>query len=89
MRQYFIFLVISFYSFFSFSQDNNPLIKKDATTQTKWVDSLYNVMTLEEKIGQLFMVQVFSNQDIKSKNKIVKLIKDQHIGGLIYSNGGI
>ena len=88
MRQYFIFLTISLYSFFCFSQDNNPLVKKDANSQNKWVDSLYKKMTLEEKIGQLFMVQVFSNQDIKSKNKIIKLIKEQHIGGLIYSNGG-
>ena len=29
MRQYFIFLAISLYSFISFSQDNNPLIKKE------------------------------------------------------------
>ena len=83
MRQYFICLAVSLYSFVSFSQDNNPLVKKDANSQNKWVNSLYNNMSLEEKIGQLFMVQVFSNQDIKAKNKIVKLIKEQHIGGLI------
>ena len=45
-------------------------------------------MSLEEKLGQLFMVQVFSSQDKATKTKIVKLIKDQHIGGLIYSKGG-
>lgn len=88
MRQYFALLAISLYSFVCFSQDNNPLVKMDANSQNKWVDSLYQKMTIEEKIGQLFMVQVFSNQDVKSKNKIVKLIKEQHIGGLIYSKGG-
>ena len=46
MRQYFIFLTISLYSFFCFSQDNNPLVKKDANSQNKWVDSLYKKMTL-------------------------------------------
>jgi beta-glucosidase-like glycosyl hydrolase/CubicO group peptidase (beta-lactamase class C family) len=88
MRQQFIFLTIFLFSSFCFSQDTSPLIKKDANSQNKWVDSLYNNMSLDEKIGQLFMVQVFSNQDIKSKNNIVNLIKEQHIGGLIYSNGG-
>lgn len=66
----------------------NPLLHKDVEAQQKWVDSIYNAMSLEEKLGQLFMVQVFSSQDKATKTKIVKLIKDQHIGGLIYSKGG-
>ncbi|MFV0564746.1 MAG: glycoside hydrolase family 3 N-terminal domain-containing protein [Flavobacteriaceae bacterium] len=73
---------------FVFSQSKNPLITNDAETQTKWVDSIYNAMTLPEKIGQLYMVQVMSNQDKTKKDGIVKLIKDYHIGGLIYSLGG-
>ncbi|WP_040251640.1 glycoside hydrolase family 3 N-terminal domain-containing protein [Psychroserpens mesophilus] len=71
------------------SQDaDHPLAAKDIQAQKKWVDSLYNTMSLEEKIGQLFMVQVFSNQDKATENKIVNLIRDNHIGGLIYSKGG-
>lgn len=66
----------------------HPLAHHNLEAQQQWVDSLYNTMTLEERIGQLFMVQVFSNQDLKTKQKIVKLIKDYHIGGLIYSKGG-
>ncbi|GAA0744999.1 glycoside hydrolase family 3 N-terminal domain-containing protein [Gaetbulibacter jejuensis] len=64
------------------------MLHKDVEAQQKWVDSIYNAMSLEEKLGQLFMVQVFSSQDKATKTKIVKLIKDQHIGGLIYSKGG-
>ena len=41
-----------------------------------------------EKIGQLYMVQVFSNQDQAKKKSILKLIDTNHIGGVIYSNGG-
>ncbi len=71
------------------SQDaNHPLAAQDIQAQKKWVDSLYNAMPLEEKIGQLFMVQVFSNQDKATENKIAQLINDHHIGGLIYSKGG-
>lgn len=66
----------------------NPLQTKDFEAQRKWVDSVYASMTLKEKVGQLFVVQVFSNQDEATKNVIIKLIKEQKIGGLIYSKGG-
>ncbi|WP_406683558.1 serine hydrolase [Seonamhaeicola sp. MEBiC1930] len=67
---------------------SNPLLSTDAEAQKKWVDSIYNTLSLKEKVGQLYMVQVMSNQDMLTKNKIVKLIQDHHIGGIIYSNGG-
>tara|TARA_R110002049_G_scaffold202381_2_gene372913 strand:+ start:5337 stop:8252 length:2916 start_codon:yes stop_codon:yes gene_type:complete len=71
------------------AQNNiNPLKTSDFETQEKWVDSIYNTMTLEQRVGQLYMVQVMSNQDNATKNKLVKLITDHHIGGIIYSNGG-
>ncbi len=82
----FIFLIVIIQS--SFSQEaSNPLLTKDAAKQQKWVDSIYNKMTLQEKIGQLFMVQVYSDQKKLDKNKIVNLILNQNIGGIIYTNG--
>lgn len=72
----------------SFAQQTpNPLLTKDIAKQQKWVDSIYNKMSLDEKIGQLFMVQVFSQKKKLDKSKIVSLIQNQHIGGIIYSNG--
>ena len=88
MRQHYTLLSILFFSIFSYAQENNPLLKNDGIAQSKWVDSLYNNMTLQEKIGQLYMVQVFSNQDAKNKAKIVEQIVKHKIGGVIYSNGG-
>jgi beta-glucosidase-like glycosyl hydrolase/CubicO group peptidase (beta-lactamase class C family) len=66
----------------------NPLLTNDVEAQTKWVDSLYNTLSLKEKVGQLYMIQVFSNQDAKTKNAVIKQIRQHHIGGLIYSKGG-
>ncbi|WP_452230093.1 glycoside hydrolase family 3 N-terminal domain-containing protein [Lacinutrix sp. MEBiC02404] len=88
MRRHYTLLSILFFTIFSHAQENNPLLKGDGISQNKWVDSLYNSMTLKEKIGQLFMVQVFSNQEDANKSKVVSLIKNQKIGGIIYSNGG-
>ena len=67
---------------------NNPLLSEDPIQQQKWVDSVYNSMSVKERIGQLYMVQVMSKNSDKVNNAIVDLIKEEHIGGIIYSNGG-
>ena len=69
-------------------QFSNPLLTKDIKAQEKWVDSVYQSMSLNEKVGQLYMVQVYSSQDNKTKQSIIKQIKDYHLGGIIYSKGG-
>ena len=89
MNKLFSILLVLFFSFTGISQQIYPLlVENDQLNQKKWVDSIYNSMTLKEKVGQLFMVDVFSS-DPKSKNdKIDSLIKNQHIGGIIFSKGG-
>ncbi|MAB39505.1 MAG: beta-N-acetylglucosaminidase [Aequorivita sp.] len=85
-----------FFSFFfavvclsAFSQDRNPLIvKKDFQNQKKWVDSIYDSMTLEEKMGQLFMADIFSSDPKAKTDKIKDLITNYHLGGIIFSKGG-
>ncbi|WP_179344861.1 glycoside hydrolase family 3 N-terminal domain-containing protein [Winogradskyella ursingii] len=66
----------------------NPLLSEDPIAQQKWVDSLYKSMSAEERVGQLFMVQMLSNGNGPSKKQIIDLIKNNHIGGIIYSKGG-
>lgn len=53
-----------------------------------WADSVFNAMTLDEKIGQLFMVAAYSNMDERHEKSILNLIEKQHIGGLIFMQGG-
>ncbi|MBT8259132.1 MAG: serine hydrolase [Bacteroidia bacterium] len=71
-----------------YGQNSDPLLTRDAEAQQKWVDSMYNNLDINEKIGQLFMVMVFSNQDDKTKAEIVDQIKNDKIGGIIFSKGG-
>ena len=59
----FIFLFFSFISFQA--QTVDPLKSKDAEAQEIWVDSILKSMTIDEKIGQLFMMQAYSNSDKK------------------------
>ncbi|WP_431136399.1 glycoside hydrolase family 3 N-terminal domain-containing protein [Psychroserpens mesophilus] len=89
MRYILSLITIIIFSNTVVSQDNNhPLLAKDIQAQKKWVDSLYNGMSLKEKVGQLFMVRAFSNQSQDHVNAIAKLINENHIGGLIFSTGG-
>lgn len=54
----------------------------------QWVDSTLASLTLEEKIGQLFMVATFSNREESTTRFIDRLIDDFHLGGLIFFQGG-
>ncbi|MEH6538027.1 MAG: glycoside hydrolase family 3 N-terminal domain-containing protein [Psychroserpens sp.] len=67
---------------------NHPLAAENIEAQNKWVDSTYNSMSIEEKVGQLFMARAFSNNNKSNENEIAKLINKYHIGGLIFSSGG-
>ncbi len=65
----------------------NPFFS-ESKVEEKWVDSVYNQMSFDEKVGQLFMVAAYSNKDSIHVNSIDKLIKDSKIGGLIFFQGG-
>jgi beta-N-acetylhexosaminidase len=49
-----------------------------------WHEYQLKNMSLDQKIGQLFMVAAYSNKDAAHVAEIEKLIRDYHIGGLIF-----
>ncbi|MDA9335274.1 serine hydrolase [Flavobacteriaceae bacterium] len=88
MRQFFT-LIFFIFSLTLLGQDSaSSLENSDMELQKTWVDSTFNSLSLKEKIGQLYMVQVFSNQDQATNKTILNQITTHHIGGVIYSNGG-
>ncbi|MES2575997.1 MAG: glycoside hydrolase family 3 N-terminal domain-containing protein [Bacteroidota bacterium] len=72
----------------SIKSSNIPTLFELSPEGNKWVDSVYNAMTLEEKFGQLFMVAAYSNKDTVHFKGIDKLIQESKIGGLIFFQGG-
>ena len=79
MRYIFIFIL---FSVVSFAQ------KKSNLSQEVWVDSVYNQLSFEERVGQLFMVAAYSNKDEAHNKSIDKLVEENKIGGLIFFQGG-
>ena len=66
----------------------DPLIVTDEELeQSIWVDSIYSSMTLKEKVGQLFVIQAFSNKNKNHKDNIINIIRNNNIGGIIFSKG--
>ena len=65
----------------------DPLLVFGDEYQMKWVDSVYSSMTLNQKVGQLFVVQAVSNKGISHKTKILDEITSNGVGGIIFSNG--
>ncbi|GAB3941928.1 glycoside hydrolase family 3 N-terminal domain-containing protein [Spirosoma harenae] len=53
-----------------------------------WVDSVFQTLTPEQKVGQFFMVAAFSNRHENHYQYIDHLIQSNHIGGLIFFQGG-
>jgi beta-N-acetylhexosaminidase len=83
-------LIIScFVLFLNFSYEK----PKDKTPdflqlETKWVDSVFNALTPDERITQLFMIAAYSNKDMKHVRETRELIEKYNVGGLIMMQGG-
>ena len=78
------FLVFSFYSY-----SQNPLVSDDAVKQEVWVDSIYNTLSIDQKIGQLFTIWVATKQGHDKMKEVSSIIEKNHLGGLIFSLGNI
>lgn len=60
--------------------------QKDANALA-WVNAMMKSMSEDEMIGQLFMVAAYSNRDDSHRDMLITLIREYHIGGLIFFQG--
>lgn len=59
----------------------------DVFGEAEWAKDRLAQMSLDEKIGQVLMIPVYTEQSEYHKQEILKLIKEHHIGGLIFMKG--
>lgn len=79
-----LLLVLSFN--IVFAQDSEPPFH--SLTHSRWVDSVFQTLTPDERIAQLISVAAYSNRGPEHKEEILKLIREQKIGGLVFFQGG-
>ena len=53
----------------------------------RWADSLLNTMSIDEKVGQLFMINVFSNREAYYEREIAEKVNKYKLGGIIFFKG--
>ncbi len=59
-----------------------------ADAAEKWVDSVFNSLTPDERIGQLIMVAAYSDSRYARVGEIERVVKEYNIGGLVFMSGG-
>ncbi len=70
----------------SHSQSSNkPEFLNDLNSA--WVDSVFNSLSAEERIGQLFMLAAYTTRDTAFENRLSFLIDKYRIGGLVFFAG--
>ena len=59
----------------------------EISVEDEWAQNQLSAMTLEEKVGQFFMVPAYSNQGEKHLQEVEDLVTKQKVGGIIFFQG--
>lgn len=55
--------------------------------EDRWVDSMFNVLTPDERLGQLFMIRAHSDKGADHIAGVESLIREYHVGALCFFQG--
>lgn len=67
----------------------NIIANADQQQMNNWVEATLSSMSLEERVGQLFVMTIAPELDEQHKAKLDRWIDTCHIGGLLFSGGYI
>jgi len=83
--------------FVQFSVDKRPVSEQDfifkslpppfLKDSSAWADSVFQSLTVNERIGQLFMVAAYPRNGNKDIDRVTDLIQKYNIGGIIFFHG--
>lgn len=74
---------------FSFVWNTDPIDPNSAASEdeVRWVDSVYESMTEDERLGQLFMIRAHSDKGPAHIANVKKLINDYKVGSVCFFQG--
>lgn len=78
----FIFSFIFTHSFYSQYQPKN-LTAEEKKKASEWVDRTYNSLSQDERLGQLFIIALYTNKGEEFINNVKNITTREKIGGLI------
>lgn len=85
MQRIFLALILSISCISQFSSQYVPknLTKEGLQQANDWVNKTYNSLTQDEKLGQLFIVALYTNKGEAFVNNVRNIVANEKIGGLI------
>ncbi|MEZ4980839.1 MAG: hypothetical protein R2769_04475 [Saprospiraceae bacterium] len=82
------FLALFFFTFFASNLSAvKPPIKDVLVAEENWVDSVLQKMTLDQKIGQLFMIRAHSDKGAAYEKEVRDFIEKYEVGGALFLPG--
>lgn len=81
-------IVIAFFFFCCLQAATAQQFLNHSKQANKWVDSVFNTLSEDEKIAQLFIIRAHSNLGAEHIEKVTNLIKQYNVGGLCFFQGG-
>lgn len=84
--KYFFFIILNFSFLSAFSQQETYI--QSLTRQNNWVDSVFKKLSRKQKVAQFFFVRAHTNLGQANEDSVAKVIQKQHVGGLVFFQGG-
>lgn len=84
VKHTFPYILFLFFSLHLFAQyQPKDLTKADLKKADEWVNKTYNSLSQDQKLGQLFIVALYTNKDENHISNVRSIVEQEQIGGLI------
>ncbi|WP_313270159.1 glycoside hydrolase family 3 protein [Epilithonimonas vandammei] len=83
MKRLSLSIIIFISQLYSAQYQPKNISNSDIKKANDWVDKTYNSLSQDEKLGQLFIVALYTNKGEEFINQIRNIVKNEKIGGLI------
>lgn len=81
-------LIIIFLSVSATSFAQEKISVANLNQQNHWVDSVFKKLNRHDRIAQLLMVRALTSKGVAYEDSIAAVIQKEHIGGLVFFQGG-
>ena len=86
-RNFLILPLITFATFCN-AQAQKPSFIESLNTPNNWVDSVFKKLNRHDKIAQMFFVRAHTNLGKAYEDSVGMVIKKEHLGGIVFFQGG-
>jgi beta-N-acetylhexosaminidase len=85
---FFYIVIVTLCLFAQSSLAQTPDFITAINQQNNWVDSVFKKLNRKQRIGQLFFVRAHTNRGQAYADSVGTVIKKEHVGGLVFFQGG-